>query len=149
MFYLYGYYTLTLWDDVEIICIVLYAILLYRVKNADSTELLPDGGKLILAQFECIPKDGGKECQLKNMANGKFLRIQHFPLRKKWDINCGGMGMGACNFIVKPADAANYVRFESKKHKGKFIAVGPLGKKVIIGEGKIQSRMDLFTVYVK
>eukprot|EP00483_Globobulimina_turgida_P001053 UN01055 len=100
-----------------------------RVEDEAKSDLSANGGKGTLAQWEATPVTGGKFVTLKNVANGKFLRISEDGNK----IDASGDDENSAKFKVYPVEGPNHVRLESEQFKGKFIACDEDG--VVVGRG--------------
>jgi len=93
-----------------------------------------------IAHWEAEPLEQGTHVKLRNIKNGKYLRIHDQFLGD--DVDTQGDGGELCLFKVHVVEAPNHVTLESVKYPGKYIAAENC--KIRVGKG---SEHCLLTFY--
>jgi len=101
------------------------------VKDEHDKDTRADGDHSERSEWEAEPSEQGAYVKLRNLKNGKFLRIHDQFLGD--DVDTQGDGGALCMFKVHTVDAPNHVKLESTKYPNKHIAVE--GGKVRVGKG--------------
>lgn len=110
------------------------------VNDENDKDTRANGDRTERSQWEVEPSEQGTYVKLKNVKNGKYLRIHDKFLGD--DVDTEGDGGPLCMFKVHTVDAPNHIKLESTKFPNKFIAVD--GGKVRVGKGGPHS---VFTCY--